>query len=775
MSLIAVFTTVGDEEQAQHIAREMVKRRLVACAQIEAIESVFHWQGALCQEREFRLMLKTTAGNYAAVESAIRELHPYELPAIHAVALDRVFEPYAQWVSDCVQGRVPPRMTRAPAPVTRLTQAQPTLRRLWMNPACVHAAPRSDEVWAEAAVSSLIDELQALRRAMVEAEKPLSTAGRGASPSARNLVHYLVLRRHDLRGVQERLAGLGLSSLGRAETHVLANLDKVLGILHSLAGRAWVSCDGDEPTGFHSGRALLGQHIEALFGAPPNERQVRIMVTLPSEAAGDAALIRSLVDSGMDVARINCAHDAAEAWIAMAAQVRQAARVAGRPVRVLMDLGGPKIRTGPIEPGPSVLKLKPARDAFGAVTAPARLLLRPLGAPATHDDGQVLQADAEWLAALREGDPIELKDARGRKRVLQVTDTAAGGVTLALTRTAYLRPGTRLRLRRHGTSPRCTELQGFVPAQGRLPLQRGQTLRLTSSGLGRPGGDGTVAEVACTLPEVLQQVRKGERVCFDDGRIAGVVARVAATRVEVEITDAGPEGAKLAADKGINLPDSRLELPALTAKDLTDLAVAARHADMVGLSFAQSAADVRALRERLEALCAGHLGVVLKIETKRAFERLPEMLFAAMECGAAGVMIARGDLAVECGFERLAEVQEEILWACEAAHMPVVWATQVLETLAKTGRPVARRDHRCGDGRARRLRDAEQGAAHPGRDALAGRHPAPHAAEPVEEAAAAARAEIVGAASALSLRPSRANVPAPRTSPRNRHWPSRRA
>jgi periplasmic divalent cation tolerance protein len=108
MSLIAVFTTVGDEEQAQHIAREVVQRRLVACAQIEAIESVFYWQGALCQEREFRLLLKTTADNYAAVEAAIHELHPYELPAIHAVALDRVFEPYAQWVIDSVQGRMPP-------------------------------------------------------------------------------------------------------------------------------------------------------------------------------------------------------------------------------------------------------------------------------------------------------------------------------------------------------------------------------------------------------------------------------------------------------------------------------------------------------------------------------------------------------------------------------------------------------------------------------------------------------------------------------------------
>jgi pyruvate kinase len=86
-------------------------------------------------------------------------------------------------------------------------------------------------------------------------------------------------------------------------------------------------------------------------------------------------------------------------------------------------------------------------------------------------------------------------------------------------------------------------------------------------------------------------------------------------------------------------------------------------------------------------LGAQQLGIVLKIETQRAFEHLPEMLLAAMSGAVAGVMIARGDLAVECGYERMAEVQEEILWACEAAHLPVIWATQVLETLAKTGLP----------------------------------------------------------------------------------------
>jgi len=182
-------------------------------------------------------------------------------------------------------------------------------------------------------------------------------------------------------------------------------------------------------------------------------------------------------------------------------------------------------------------------------------------------------------------------------------------------------------------------------------------------------------------------VRKGEHIWFDDGRIGGIIRRVNAKGVDIEITVAREGGENLAADKGINLPDSHLDLPALTEKDIADLEVVTRHADLVGLSFAQSAEDVRSLRDHLRRLNAPDLGVVLKIETRRGFEHLPQMLFAAMGCRAAGVMIARGDLAVECGFERMAEVQEEILWTCEAAHVPVVWATQVLESLAKTGLP----------------------------------------------------------------------------------------
>jgi pyruvate kinase len=166
-----------------------------------------------------------------------------------------------------------------------------------------------------------------------------------------------------------------------------------------------------------------------------------------------------------------------------------------------------------------------------------------------------------------------------------------------------------------------------------------------------------------------------------------VVRKASPRQLELEIVQARDGGEKLMADKGINFPDSDIDLPALTDKDRQDLATVARVADLVGLSFVQRPDDVQQLLEVLKLVRGEALGVVLKIETMRGFENLPDLMLAAMSAPTAGVMIARGDLAVECGYERMAEVQEEILWCSEAAHMPVIWATQVLENLAKTGVP----------------------------------------------------------------------------------------
>jgi len=98
MKLIAVYTTVASRDDARRMARALVERKLAACAQISEIESFYSWRGAVQDEPEWRLLFKTTQERYAAVEAAIRELHPYELPAIHAVPVAQAFAPYADWV-----------------------------------------------------------------------------------------------------------------------------------------------------------------------------------------------------------------------------------------------------------------------------------------------------------------------------------------------------------------------------------------------------------------------------------------------------------------------------------------------------------------------------------------------------------------------------------------------------------------------------------------------------------------------------------------------------
>jgi pyruvate kinase len=128
-----------------------------------------------------------------------------------------------------------------------------------------------------------------------------------------------------------------------------------------------------------------------------------------------------------------------------------------------------------------------------------------------------------------------------------------------------------------------------------------------------------------------------------------------------------------------------LTLPALTDNDVALLPFIARHADLLGYSFVRRPADIHLLQTALGRIDATELGIVLKIETRKAFESLPNLILAAMRSPRVGVMIARGDLAVECGYERTGELQEEIMWIAEAAHVPVIWATQVLEHLAKGG------------------------------------------------------------------------------------------
>lgn len=541
-----------------------------------------------------------------------------------------------------------------------------------------------------APLQELYNQARAVEQAQTEQLQQIEPIFRA---SACNLLHYLALRQHDLRQLQNELTMLGLSSLGRLEAHTLATLEAVLVALHRLADQVPPPL-APPPVSFHSGPMHLHEHSLQLLGVASGKRDVRIMVTMPSEAATDSSLIRSLLAAGMDVMRINCAHDEPAAWLAMIQNLRQAERALGRPCKILADLAGPKLRTGALEPVGHLLKYQPQRDVRGRVVAPAQLWVPRTTAGAPHPTLPTLPLADDLGQRLQVGDAVMFKDTRRHKRTLLIVAVDEQGCLAASEQTGYVEAGLPLQLWRSQTVIAKGSFGALPPYSMPITLLVGDTLLLTDdSQPGRPAqrdANGAIlqpAQIPVTLPAVFQTVQPDERIWFDDGKIGGRVLANDGQRISIEITQARPGGGKLGSEKGINLPDTHLPIPALSEKDRAALGALNHHIDMVGLSFVRTPDDVQGLHQILHELGAPQVGVVLKIETPQAFENLPRLLLTSLRKPPVGVMVARGDLAVELGFERLAEVQEEILWLCEAAHVPVIWATQVLESMAKQGMP----------------------------------------------------------------------------------------
>lgn len=422
----------------------------------------------------------------------------------------------------------------------------------------------------------LMDDVLALRTGIVDESAALLErfGGAAASPSIANLAHYLCLRHRDLRAMQRRLMWHGLSSFGRLESRTLPTLDAVLWALAAMTGRPPPAPPPDEAR-FFAGETRLAAATDALFGPAPAHRRSRIMVTLPTPAADDRGFVDDLVRCGMDVARINCAHDDPAAWRAMAANVRAAGAALGRPMAVLMDIAGPKIRT-------------------------------------------------EEVAA----------------------------------------------------------------ADGRPRLGVGDALRLCAGGAPRLCGEASYA-ASVSLDEMVNRLTVGDRLLYDDGKLEGVVESCGGGEALIRVRRVKTGGVRIKPQKGLNLPDTALGLSPLTSKDHQDLITVIECADLIGYSFVSRPDDIDLLEEALSAAGARQrpLGLVAKVERPEAIRNLPDLIARASGRRPLGVMIARGDLAAEIGFERLAEMQEEILWVCEAAAVPVIWATQVLENLVRQGTP----------------------------------------------------------------------------------------
>jgi pyruvate kinase len=218
--------------------------------------------------------------------------------------------------------------------------------------------------------------------------------------------------------------------------------------------------------------------------------------------------------------------------------------------------------------------------------------------------------------------------------------------------------------------------------KGRVEIKIGQTVWLSDDANGFKLKEIVISP---NEPGVIAALKPGDRVFIDDGLILCLVQRAEKDKALLKVERISSKKPFIKSGKGINFPDCSLQISSLTGFDKKCLPFVCANADTVGFSFVRSGKDVADLREALLEITEDIPPLILKIETHEAVKNLPELLLEGMKDACFGVMIARGDLAVEIGFERLVEIQDEILWLCEAAHVPVIWATQVLENLHKSG------------------------------------------------------------------------------------------
>jgi len=396
-------------------------------------------------------------------------------------------------------------------------------------------------------------------------------------PSAENLAAYLAIRRRDMRDIQDALALKGLSSLGRSESRVLSNIDAILMALSKINEREIHDEDNSYKQTFVLGRHLLERNSKRIFGEAPMDRYSRIMVTLPTEAADDEKIIPNMMKRGMNVARINCAHDNQETWSKMIENIKKSEAETGLSCKIVMDIAGPKVRIN-------------------------KLLT-------TAKNPKVGEGDAFLLT-------------------------------------------------------------------NRSVLDNYHDMDIVCS---------------CSEPEIISDLQVDDPVSVDDGMISAHVEEVKEHGVIVRIDRVLKKSVRLKVEKGINFPQSNFKIDILTEVDKENLDFACEYADIIGFSFIKDVEDLRICQQeiinRVGKEKAKTIPVMVKVETIAAIENLPEIIVAGAGKNPFSVMIARGDLAVEAGFLRLAELQEEILWICEAAHVPVVWATQVLESMVKSGIP----------------------------------------------------------------------------------------
>ena len=429
-------------------------------------------------------------------------------------------------------------------------------------------------------VAFIDTKLEELLKSAFKTEKKYKALLKNIEPeykaSALNLLDYLAFRSFDIDKLQKKMQKMGFYDLSDISSHVRQTLISVKRIVGMVLGKK-SKYETEEYITARKSQKLLEANCEALFGANPEKRGTRIMVTMPTEAATDIKIIESMLDAGMDCARINCAHDTPEVWEAIIENIHKISKSKEKECSIVMDIAGPKIRTGTLA-----------------------------------------------------GEPIIVQE----------------GDSLLLTR-------------------------DMAPGEARAENKR--------------------AHIGCSLENVFYCAKPGDRVYYNDGKVEGRIEEVNPNSILIRITNAKSTGSKIKGDKGLNFPDTHLNCQGFTQKDKEHLAIIAKNQkkwkiQALNLSFIHNPAELDMMINYIKELGL-KTGIIIKVETEQAFENLPGIILSAMKIHPAGIMLARGDLAIETGWKNFATIQEEIIRITAAAHLPLIWATQVLETLAKDGVP----------------------------------------------------------------------------------------
>ncbi|AMX85176.1 pyruvate kinase [Geobacillus subterraneus] len=504
------------------------------------------------------------------------------------------------------------------------------------------------------------------------------------------LLAYLYMKEHMPPDLMEALEEEGLL-LGGQEPHLIATVEQFLTYLRTPFDR------GEEIRAVtrNEAKRLLDERTEAMFGPSGRSQRTRIMVTMDEAWADEPDIVERLLLYGMDIARINCAYGSPETWETLAAVIRRAEerlqqQLLGKRCRIYMDLPGPKIRVDRLAVHTGPVKLTVPKNEYGEPVQPLAGIIsfgpsQPLS-PLPHDVSFILQLTAEEEAVVEQGDDLFFADVRGRKRKLKVIEQMGPSCfKVLLSRTAYVQKGMKLW---RGSALFTLSSALFIPMKAFVKTGTPLYIYFDDAQFAAAKDERGV-KMTTTLAKAWRNVRAGDRLYLNDGQILARVVKVHERCVEAKVIADGGKRKTIKQGTGIHLPDSfiHLTVPPLTDRDLEVIPFIAEHADMVGLSFVHTPYDLRKLYRLLSEQGASSLPVVAKIETREALHNLARIVLEGLKLPAFGVMIARGDLALEVGFEHMAAAQREILMLCRAAHIPVIWATQVLEQLAKKGLP----------------------------------------------------------------------------------------